>query len=216
MNIAVAANRAWVAPIVNEVFGQHDHAAIHITTPEELLAVKERPIFFIHWSHIIPENELDGSMVGFHMTDLPYGRGGSPLQNLILRGHTETVLTAFQMTADPDAGPVYMKRPLTLEGTAQEIFERAARLAAHMIVDLVPDLPDPRAQENPPPPWPRRTPNQSRLPEGDVNLYDFIRMLDADGYPHAFLDYGPWRLEFTDAKNVSEGVRARVVFRRRE
>jgi len=22
----------------------------------------------------------------FHMTDLPYGRGGSPLQNLIVRG----------------------------------------------------------------------------------------------------------------------------------
>jgi methionyl-tRNA formyltransferase len=28
-------------------------------------------------------------------------------------------------------------------------------------------------------------------------LHDFIRMLDADGYPHAFLEYGKFRLEFS-------------------
>ncbi len=37
-----------------------------------------------------------------HMTDVPYGRGGSPLQNLIARGHTSTKLTAMRMTAEVD------------------------------------------------------------------------------------------------------------------
>lgn len=30
-------------------------------------------------------------------------------------------------------------------------------------------------------------------------LHDFIRMLDAEGYPHAFIEHGCFRLEFTRA-----------------
>lgn len=52
-------------------------------------------IFIPHWSYIIPENIYSQyECIVFHMTDLPYGRGGSPLQNLIVRGHTETKITA--------------------------------------------------------------------------------------------------------------------------
>ena len=39
-------------------------------------------IFFPHWSYYIPEEITNQwECVVFHMTDLPYGRGGSPLQN---------------------------------------------------------------------------------------------------------------------------------------
>ncbi len=56
------------------------------------------------------------------MTDLPYGRGGSPLQNLIQRGHTSTMLTALRCGAGLDTGDVYLKQPLSLHGSAEEIF----------------------------------------------------------------------------------------------
>src|SRR5882672_1131472 len=57
-------------------------------TADAVNALKPRYIFFLHWSWKVPE-ELVGNYecVCFHMTDVPYGRGGSPLQNLILRGH---------------------------------------------------------------------------------------------------------------------------------
>ena len=46
-----------------------------------------RYIFFLHWNWIVPETIFTKfECVCFHMTDLPYGRGGSPLQNLILEG----------------------------------------------------------------------------------------------------------------------------------
>ena len=41
------------------------------------------------------------------MTDVPYGRGGSPLQNLIVRGYSEIKLTVLQMVKAFDAGLVY-------------------------------------------------------------------------------------------------------------
>ena len=46
--------------------------------------------FIAHWSHFIsPDIFTNYECILFHMTDLPYGRGGSPLQNLIVRGHKD-------------------------------------------------------------------------------------------------------------------------------
>ena len=48
------------------------------------------------------------------MTDLPYGRGGSPLQNLIVRGHKETKISAIKVVKELDAGPVLSSLELML------------------------------------------------------------------------------------------------------
>ena len=56
-----------------------------------------------HWSQLIPESICGPwPTVIFHMTDLPYGRGGSPLQNLIQRGHSSTMLAAQRCGAGRD------------------------------------------------------------------------------------------------------------------
>ena len=42
-------------------------------------------IFFIHWSKLIPENIYKNyNCIQFHSSNLPRGRGGSPIQNQIL------------------------------------------------------------------------------------------------------------------------------------
>ena len=49
--------------------------------------IKPKLLFFVHWSSLIPEEIFNKYVcIIFHMTDLPFGRGGSPLQNLIVRG----------------------------------------------------------------------------------------------------------------------------------
>src|SRR5438093_13122278 len=47
----------------------------------------------------------------------------------------------------------------------------------------------------------RRTPEERRIRTSASlkNLYDFIRMLDAEKYPRAFLDHEGFRLEFSRA-----------------
>jgi methionyl-tRNA formyltransferase len=161
-----------------------------------------RYVFFLHWSSRIA-NWLtrDYECVGFHMSELPYGRGGSPLQNLLLRGHAMTQLTAFRMTDELDAGPVYMREPLTLDGSAEEILERAYHLAAQMTVRIVAERPEPVPQQGVPVVFQRRSPSESEIPELDslAALYDFVRMLDAEGYPHAFTRLGQFRIEFRNA-----------------
>jgi methionyl-tRNA formyltransferase len=191
-----------------------------IERPEDLTPARlagTRYAFFPHWSWKVPSEVLATTdCVCFHMADVPYGRGGSPLQNLIARGHRTTVMTALRMVEELDAGPVYAKRPLDLAGSAQKIFERAADLIWDMIAGIAADEPAPVPQTGTPVVFPRRTPAQSRLP-GDadpVALYDHIRMLDADGYPRAFLDHGRMRIEFADATLSDDSVTATVTIRR--
>ncbi len=172
-------------------------------TPAALGRINPRYVFFLHWSWKVPAEIFSAfECVCFHMTDVPYGRGGSPLQNLILRGHRQTRLTALRMTDEMDAGPVYLKRRLDLRGSAQDILVRASELAATMIKTMITRQPTPRAQRGRVTVFHRRRPADSALPENAPagELYDFIRMLDAEGYPPAFLERGDVRLEFTQAR----------------
>jgi methionyl-tRNA formyltransferase len=133
------------------------------------------------------------------MTDVPYGIGGSPLQNLIVRGHRETKLTALRMVSELDAGPVYLKQRLCLEGNAEEVFIRATELSAQMIRRIVAEEPQPVPQSGKPTLFKRRKPGESEIPELSslASLHDFIRMLDAEGYPNAFLVHKGFRFEFS-------------------
>jgi methionyl-tRNA formyltransferase len=161
-----------------------------------------RYVFLPHWSWRVPDRIIEGfECICFHMTDLPYGRGGSPLQNLIIRGHKETMVTALRMAHDLDAGPIYLKKPLSLAGSAQQIFERAAEVVFDMIEQIIQTEPQPEPQIGTPVIFKRRTPAESELPQSGSpeQIYDFIRMLDADSYPSAFVDWGELRLSFSDA-----------------
>ena len=189
----------------------------YVGTKDELTkllnTVTPRYIFFLHWNWIVPSKIWRSiECVCFHMTDLPYGRGGSPLQNLILNGKKETKVTAFRMTGDIDAGPTYEKVTLTLDGTAEEIYIRTGQLCWQIVDFIVKNSPVPKAQEGKPIYFERRTPDQSSLPlHEDVNrLYDFIRMLDAPGYPHAFININGCKLEFTNARLKDKQLNAEV------
>ncbi len=188
-------------------------------TLERVQEIKPDYIFFPHWSWKVPPEILNAAeCVCFHMTDVPYGRGGSPLQNLIARGHKDTKLTALRMVEDMDAGPVYMKKDLSLEGRAEEIYARAGRLSYDMMRQIIADKMVPVDQTGEPTVFPRRTPDMGEIkPDMDISaLFDHIRMLDAPGYPHAFLNFGSYTLTFTHAKKAdgNEALEAKVTIKR--
>jgi methionyl-tRNA formyltransferase len=135
------------------------------------------------------------------MTDVPYGRGGSPLQNLIVRDHKTTKLSALRMVEEFDAGPVYLKKYLCLEGNAEEIYIRATYLSFKMIEEIIEYQIEPVPQNGSPTVFSRRSPPDSEIRDlkNMAALYDFIRMLDAEGYPKAFINYNGYRFEFTRA-----------------
>jgi len=218
----VLGTRPWNLRVFDEIISRFPGTWRYfgVERPLTIEAVREihpRYLFFLHWSSRVPREVFsEYECVAFHLTDLPYGRGGSPLQNLISRGHRATKLTAFRMVEELDAGPVYLKEDLSLEGSAEEIFLRSSELSARMIRRFLEEKPAPAPQLGQPTAFKRRSPAESLIPElGTLaRLHDFVRMLDAEGYPPAFLEHQGFRYEFSRAVLKDGRVLADVTIRR--
>lgn len=177
-------------------------------TIEKLNKLTPEFIFVPHWSYIIPEKIFEKyNCVVFHMTDLPFGRGGSPLQNLISKGYNKTKISAIKVVKEIDAGPIYLKKDLDLYGTAEEIFIRASDIINLMISELVEKKIEPKNQEGEAYYFERRKPEMSDIYGlTDIEkLYDHIRMLDAVGYPKAYFESNSFRFEFSRASLKASG-----------
>lgn len=213
-NILIVSEKSWNKELVSYLQSTMPQYAFYLIsqkedfTVERIGSISPVKIFIPHWSYIIPSAIFERyECIVFHMTDLPYGRGGSPLQNLIVRGLTATKLSALRVEVELDTGPVYLKMDLSLSGTAEEIFVRVNKLVGKMIVEIIQNNLQPVPQEGDPVVFKRRKPEQSDMSglEKLEEIFDYIRMLDADGYPHAYIEKGEFRYEFTRASIKADG-----------
>jgi methionyl-tRNA formyltransferase len=204
MRYVIASSRKWYEDMAIRLPISTGHEFILIKNKEDLTferlaQIQPRYVFFPHWSYLVQASVFEAfECIIFHMTDLPFGRGGSPLQNLISRGIYETKVSALKCVAEVDAGPVYLKRPLSLHGTAEEIYMRAAKVVEDMVVEMVNNELSPKEQQGKIECFQRRKPEDSSISGLSelTEVFDYIRMLDADGYPKAFLETEHLRLEF--------------------
>jgi len=203
MNYCVATIKPWNIRNFEKFFGNNSQWYL-ITSPEEYDVIKElkpRYVFLPHWSWIVPKEIYESvECVGFHEGDLPNERGGSPIQNRILDGVYHTKITAFRIDGGIDTGGIYLNRYTCLNGGGEEVYMRIADVVFDdMIPYIVDNNPTPVPQEGTGTIFKRRKPEESEInhPMSLRQLHDFIRMLDAETYPKAFIRYGNLRLEFS-------------------
>jgi len=163
---------------------------------------KPEIIFFPDWSWIIPNEIISNyKCICFHESNLPKFRGGSPIQNQIIRGITKTKTTAFIMNEKIDAGDIILQKNLSLEGSIQEIFSRMSENDYSLILKIINGKYKRRKQSGKPTTYSRRKPKESELKNLNHStnyLYNFIRMLE-DPYPNAFIRIGKQKLIFKKA-----------------
>jgi len=218
--LVIAQSKIWNSDLISNLRKTINFEIVEITDSDQLNFkflndLKPKFIFFPHWSSIVSSDIHENfECIIFHMTDLPFGRGGSPLQNLIVRGLSETKVCAIKCVAGLDAGPIYLKRSLSLDGSAQQIYFRASRIIEEMILEIVENKPQPTEQVGEVVVFKRRSPHESKISNfrSVDELYNFIRMLDADGYPHAFIECGELRIEFRNARVVNGRLSADSCF----
>ena len=182
----------------------------------ELKKINPKKIFIPHWSKIIPKEIYNNyECILFHMTDLPFGRGGSPLQNLIINGYKKTKISATRVEKGIDTGPIYLKRNLLLNGSARDIFLRASETIFEMIDEILKKGPYPIEQVGVPTYFKRRKPDQSNISNLDKlnTIYDYIRMLDCEGYPNACLELNGIVYEFYNVKKLNNKLESNVRIR---
>lgn len=184
-----------------------DQLGISTTTlePQEVMplyregAFKDYDVILVYgWSWILPQ-EIVGNTICIcnHPSPLPKYRGGTPLQNQIIRGEKTSMISLFRMQKGIDDGPIYLQKEFSLAGHLSEILKRMEETGKALTLELLDGLADgtfhPEPQdETQATLYSRRKPEDSELkPEQLAQatqewLWNFIRMLE-DPYPNAFV-----------------------------
>lgn len=223
MRVMIVTIKSWNIQNAKKIMNEYSHKIewILISDKDDFNVNEVRKfdpdyIFFPHWSWIIPKEVFESyKCIVFHMTDLPFGRGGSPLQNLISRGIVNTKISAISVSEEIDAGDIYLKKDLNLNGTADEIFIRASKIIFfEMIPLIIEENIKPFEQSGEVVHFNRRSPNESEI-NNSINsmeeLYNHIRMLDGERYPKAFINFGKYRLEFSRASFKGDKIISDVI-----
>ena len=218
MNYVIATIKPWNIENYQKYFGKKNSFFLisekEKLTYEKLKKINPKYIFFPHWSWIIPEEIWSNfNCVVFHMTDLPYGRGGTPLQNLIVRGRKKTKISAIKVDGGLDTGDIYIKENLSLAGKAEDIYKMASKIIfKKMIPYFIKNNPTAIKQTGKVFKFKRRKMKQSKILQTATldKVYDMIRMLDADGYPKAFLETKKAKFSFFDVKKSKNKLIAKV------
>lgn len=168
--------------------------------------INPKIIFFVHWSELIPEELYKNFLcIQFHSSNLPNFKGGSPIQNQIILGLRQTKICAFKVKKKLDSGETCLKQNLSLMGNAQDIYQRMEKKSFQMINEIIKKRKIKfYRQKGSGSFFSRRRPHQSNLETIEKpnlkKLYDFIRMLDADGYPKAFISFKGFKILLKQTK----------------
>lgn len=185
-------------------------------TLKNLRKLKPDFIFFPHWSFLVEKKiTQEFNCICFHSTPLPYGRGGSPLQNMILRGHESTEVCSLLMTEKLDAGPIFLRKEISLKGTMEDILIKVYNEIARQIKELKIREVTPKKQKGKVVKFNRLKAKDNKLPKSKTlkDIHNKIRMLDSDLYPSAYIKYGNLDIEFSNATYNKDQLEANVRIR---
>jgi methionyl-tRNA formyltransferase len=155
-------------------------------------------LFFCGWSWIVPKEVYQKKdCVCLHPSPLPKYRGGSPIQNQVLMGETESAVTLFKISEGIDEGPIYYQMEFSLEGSLEKILNEISEKGFTLTKKLMNDYLNSNVRyslqdESKATICKRRTPEQSELTlemlknMSAKQIYDFIRVLQSP-YPTAFI-----------------------------
>ena len=219
MRIVICSSKNWFK--LNPSIGKK-HSVKYFQNKDELsheALVEFRPdyVFFTHWNWIVKDDiHKSFNCVVFHAAPLPYGRGGSPIQNLILEGFDKAPVCAIKMTRELDSGPIYASSHISLAGSLKDIFSRINVAINELINEILENNPSAIPQRGEPHVFKRLTIEDNKIPVGLEleKIYDRIRMVDHDEYPNAFITYDNIKIEFSGAKIVNETIEVACVIKK--
>lgn len=213
---------------LKEKYTEHQFSIItnkNNLTEKFLDEIKPDYIFFPHWSWIIPESIYQKyECIVFHTADLPYGRGGSPIQNLIIRGIYKTKISAIKVVKEIDSGDIYLKESINLEkGNLDKLlYNISKKIFNKMIPQFLENKILPYKQKGEILKFKRKKTEESNfykyLSENKVkekNIYDFIRMVDGEGYPKAYLEIGEYRIELVKIKLKEKELSGKFIIKKK-
>jgi len=170
--------------------------------------------FYLSCMRLTPREILDRNRLNLivHASDLPRGRGFSPVVWQVLEGRNRIPVTMIVADEGADTGPVAMTDVIDLQGHElnDEIRNKLGCCIVKMCISVVSDdsPPETRPQVGEPSWYKKRIPANSRIdPERSiVDLFSLLRVVDNDRYPAFFDLHGHrYRLLIHDLGPIEQG-----------
>ncbi len=200
MRLACIGYRDWSLNIyskIKEEFPRYDfliQTSKDTYSEEQIVKFNPDLVFFYGWSDIIAADLIEKyKCLMLHPSPLPKYRGGSPIQNQIIRGEIDSAVTIFLMDNGIDTGPIARQDYLSLEGSLNDIFSRIETIGYELTKDILLNGLALKAQDHTnATSFTRLYPKMSEITieeltlQSSLYLSNKIRMLQ-DPYPNAFL-----------------------------
>lgn len=184
---------AWI-PTLLAAWIEEGHKVRWIHEPSEL--VEGDLCFFLGCGKRVSSELLSKhrNNLVIHESDLPKGRGWSPLTWQVLEGAGRIPVTLLEAVEEVDAGPIYMQGWLKLDGheLIDELRAEQARATFELCSNFVLKYPEilhhARPQSGEPSWYPRRTPADSQIDPDKplIDQFNLLRVVDNAGYPAFF------------------------------
>lgn len=110
---------------------------------DDIVAIGTVAGVLVSYGKIIPHSTLElfsPAIINLHPSLLPHYRGPSPIESAILHGDRETGVSIMQLTAEMDAGPVYIQERFSLSGheTKPELYQKLGELGTAKLLAALP------------------------------------------------------------------------------
>jgi methionyl-tRNA formyltransferase len=108
----------------------------------------------VSYGKIVPQSIIDlfsPGIINVHPSLLPKYRGPSPIESAIKNGDSVTGVSIMQLSAQMDAGPVYIAKehPLTGTETRPELYHALADIGTNLLLETLPAIIDGSLQPTP-------------------------------------------------------------------
>ncbi len=190
--------QSWIGPYILELadkLRQQGHV-VNLLDDHSSLTERGDVLLMLSYWRLVPNNYLRRfcHAVVVHESDVPIGRGWSPVSWQVLEGAVRIPVCLFEAVGDVDAGPVYLRNEMQLAGNEliDEIRKEQGKATIELCVQFMANYPfnlvDKKVQIGDPTYYRRRKPEDSRL-DIDKSLRDqfnLLRIVDNDAYPAFF------------------------------
>lgn len=197
IQILVDNPKSWVIPYAQElmsILAKKTFEVKLIHSHNEI--AKGDILILLSCERILKNLSLNKHNLVVHPSNLPQGKGWSPLTWQILEGKNEIPITLFEATEKVDSGGIYLKDMIYLEGheLVDEVREKQGKKTIELILKFIDNYPNNPiiAQQGESSYYPKRSPQDSEL---DIfktidEQFNLLRVCDNDRYPAFFVRNG--------------------------
>ena len=157
-------------------------------------------VFYLSCGQIVKREILDLNKHNLvvHESDLPEGKGWSPLSWQILEGRNEIPICLFEAAEKVDSGQIYIKKKMIFNGDelVNELRDKQAEYSISMCKEFIENYPDiikkAQPQSGKETFYPKRTPADSMLDANKslTEQFNLLRIVDNENYPAYFIYNG--------------------------